>query len=382
MPKAVSQEYRFRMKILVVALFYVALALPLLGGRYRLNIDPETKEGYVLQQIKQERNSTKKFELMLSFVEEFPKDENLPWVLDQLLSIYSDNKDWDKVLATADRLLALQPQDHDAAFASLRAAEASNNPETIRKYSNLAWKAGELVLDTPKPKVQADVAAWQQNAEQARNLKLYAEYAVYSLSKGQDAQKREAALKQLEELNPRSVYLLAARQSTQKANQSIPAILDGLKTDPWNPDYLAVLADHYMRQNDLPKVVQFSGKLIEALNSHKPDSMTLAEWTAKRDRYLGHALWMNGVISSTLGQFHQADRSLRAALPYMRSNAKLLSAGLYHLGYVNYRLAELGEPNRVQEALKFNRECATLRGDFQEQAQKNILAIKSEYNLQ
>lgn len=374
------------MKFRVPFLFCLAIALPLLGGRYKLNIDPETKQGYVLQQIKQERNAAKKIDLLLAFAEEFPKDENLPWVLDLLLPVYSDNKDWDKLLSTADRLLALQPQDHDAAFACLRAAEALNNPEQIRKYAALAWKSGELVLDTPKPKAAAEVAAWQQTAEQARNLKLYAEYAVFALSKTQDAakdaQKREEALKHLEALNPRSVYLLAARQTTQKANQSIPAILDGLKTDPWNPDYLAILSDHYMRQNDLAKVVQYSGRLIDSLNSHKPDSMTLAEWTSKRDRYMGHALWMNGIISSTLGQLHQADKSLRAALPYMRANPKLLSAGLYHLGYVNYRLAELGEPNRVQEALKFNRECAALRGDFQDQAQKNIVAIKSEYNLQ
>lgn len=371
------------MKIPVLPLVCLVIALPLFGGRYKLNIDPETKEGYVLQQIKQERNAAKKVQLLLAFAEEFPKDENLPWVLDLLLPVYTDSKEWDKLLQTADRLLTLQPQDHDAAFAALRAAEELKNPADIRKYAHLAWKSGELVLDVPKPKSTSEVAAWQQNAEQARNLKLYAEYTVFSLSKGAaDAARREEALKQLEELNPRSVYLMAARQGSQKANQSIPAVLDGLKTDPWNPDYLAVLSDHYMRQNDLPKVVQFSGRLIEALNSHKPDNVTLAEWTSKRDRYLGHALWMNGIISSTLGQFSQADRSLRAAIPYMRANPKLLSSGLYHLGYVNYRLAEAGEPNRVQEALKFNQECAALRGDFQEQAQKNIVAIKSEYNLQ
>jgi len=54
---------------------------------------------------------------------------------------------------------------------------------------------------------------------------------------------------------------------------------------------------------------------------------------------------------------------------------------LYHLGYVNYQLAEKGEPNRVFEALKFNQECAQIRGNYQEQAAKNILSIKSEFNI-
>ena len=163
---------------------------------------------------------------------------------------------------------------------------------------------------------------------------------------------------------------------------TIPAILEGLEKEPYNPDYLAILTDHYMRLNDLQKVVAMSGRLIESFNgNHRPENMAPKEWAAKRDRYIGQALWMNGVVSSVLGIYHQADISLRAALPFMRANPNLLSAGLYHLGFVNYRLAEKGEPNRVFEALKFNEECAGIRGAYQEQASKNIAAIKSEYNL-
>jgi hypothetical protein len=51
------------------------------------------------------------------------------------------------------------------------------------------------------------------------------------------------------------------------------------------------------------------------------------------------------------------------------------------LGYVNYQLAEKGEPNRVFEALKFNQECAQVKSNYQEQAAKNITAIKSEFNI-
>jgi tetratricopeptide (TPR) repeat protein len=368
----------FRVSILV--LIFAAGTLPGFAGRHKLNIDPETKEGFVLQQIKQERSAAKKLEMMIQFVDEFPKDQNLPWVLDQLLPYYSENKSWDKLLAAGEKLLAVNPEDYDTAFSMLRAAEGLNTPEVIKKYATKAWQVADRVTESPKPKEASEVQGWQKNAEQARNLKLYAEYAVYALSKSAPAQKEEY-LQSLEQLNPRSVYLIAARQQEQKSSMTIPAILEGIQKDPFNVDYLAILADHYMGRNDLPKAAAMSGRLIDALNNHKPDNMGAKEWATKREPYIGRAYWMNGIVSSVLGNFNQADRSLRAALPFIRGNASMLSAGLYHLGFANYKLAERGEPNRVFEALKFNQECAKLAGAYQEQASKNILAIKAEYSI-
>lgn len=369
------------MKFRLVALVLLSLAAwPAAAGKYKLNIDAETKEGFVLQQIKQERNPAKKIEMMVQFVDEYPKDENLPWVLDQLLPVYTETKSWDKLLAASEKLLVANPSDHDAAYGLIRAAEAQNAPDILKKSALKAWKSADLVTESIKPKDPAEVQAWQKNAEHARNLKLYAEYAVFSLTKAYPKEKEEY-LKALEELNPRSVYLIAARQAEQRSAMTIPAILEGLQKEPYNVDYLATLADHSMRHNELPKVVTMTGRLIDALNSHKPESMTAAEWQGKRDRFLGQALWMNGVTSSVLGSYAQADKVLRAALPYIRANPSLLSAGLYHLGFVNYKLAQRGEPNRVFEALKFNQECARITGSYQEQAAKNIVAIKSEYSI-
>jgi tetratricopeptide (TPR) repeat protein len=369
-------NFRVSVSLLLLAIS----ALPGMAGRYKLNIDPETKEGFVLQQIKQERNAAKKIEMMMQFVDEYPKDENLPWVLDQLLPVYSESKNWEKVLSVGDKLLAVNPSDHEVAFAMMRAAEAINTTETLKKYASKAWHTADLVTESPKPKDPAEVPAWQKNAEQARNLKLYAEYAVYALSKGNSAQKEEH-LRALEELNPRSIYLIAARQAEQKSSMTIPAVLEGLQKEPFNVDYLAIVCDHYMKQNDLPKVAAMTGRLIDALANRKPDNMSLKEWGAKRDLYSGRAYWMNGVVSSVLGNHHQADRSLRAALPFIRGNASMLSAGLYHLGFANYKLAQAGEPNRVFEAIKFNLECSKIPGSYQEQAGKNVVAIKAEYSI-
>ena len=62
----------------------ILLSTNAFGARHKVDIDPESKAGFMLQQIKQERSATKKVELMAQFQDEFPKDPNLPWVLEQL----------------------------------------------------------------------------------------------------------------------------------------------------------------------------------------------------------------------------------------------------------------------------------------------------------
>jgi tetratricopeptide (TPR) repeat protein len=368
-------------------LTYLSVAL-LWGQRYRLNIDPETKEGFVLQQIKQERNADKKLEMMLQFVDEFPKDENLPWVLSQLLPAQYERQQNAKALATGEKLLGLNPEDVDAANVCLRIAESLKDQVQIRRYARMAWDAADHALDAPKPAQPEKLAAWQTANEFARNLKTYAEYAVFSLAKDlPPGPQKEEALKWLQEINPRSIYLVTASKSktaellqSGDLSRAVMSAKDELAKDPNNMDLLAVLADDAMRRNDAAKVLLYTAKLLDLLN-RKPDSLTMAEWQNKRNRFLGPALWMNGTMSALSGNLWQADRSLRAAIPYMRANPQYLSAGLYNLGFVNYQLAQKGEPNRVQEAIRLFTECAQANGPHREQALKNVATIRAEYNI-
>jgi hypothetical protein len=220
-------------------------------------------------------------------------------------------------------------------------------------------------------------------------VKAYAEYSVYALAPKDDKEKRAEVFGWVEDLNPRSVYLAGAKQGpattlTASAAASPDAVKQAqqtVATDPNNVDALAALAESSNQAGDLAHVISYTGKLIEVLSGPKPQNLSEEDWKLRRERYMMTALWLNGINNSLRGNYSQADHSLRAVLPYIRGNAQLLSAGLYHLGYVNYQLAEKGEPNRVFEALRFNQECAQIRSNYQEQAAKNIAAIKSEFNI-
>ena len=375
-------------RILALLMAFALFAGNGFAARHKLEIDPETKAGFILQQISQERNPAKKAELMIQFTDEFSKDANLPWVLEQLQPVYMETKAFDKAISAGERLLAIDPNDIDAANLCLKAAEESKDAMLIRKYGKLAWTTAESAIKAGKS-ASASATDWEKQVDFCKSVKSYAEYAIYSLAPKDDKEKRAEALGWLEELNPKSAYLTGAKQPpsttlTTSAAASADAVQQAQKTiaaDPADVDALATLAEHFHQAGDLGRVISYTGKLIEVLSGPKPANLSDDEWKVRKERYLISALWLNGINNSLRGNYSQADRSLRAALPYVRSNPQLLSAGLYHLGYVNYQLAEKGEPNRVFEALRFNQECAQIRSNYQEQATKNIAAIKSEFNI-
>ncbi len=366
-------------KPLFVCLLVAGTAL---AQRHKPIVDPETKEGYVIQLIQQERSAAQKTKLLNDFVVEFPKSASLSWAYDQLLPVYVEAKDFDKVVAVGTQMVEVDPNDLDAAHTLLMAAEEIKNPDLLERFSVLSWKMASRLAEVPDFK----------HKDFARQLAAYSEFSLASLSdQTADAQKKQDYLKELESLNPKSAWLRATRTdfaslAAQGASpDKLAAVAEkSIGTDPDNEDMLITAADAHMRHGDgYDKVIQYSSRVVEILRTkQQPPDVSAADWQQKKDRYLAAAYYMIGVVSSIQGRYIQADTNLRAALPSMRgAGGQVLGAILYHLGYANYQLAEQGQRGRVFDAIKFNEQCATVPSTYREQAQKNIDSIKTEYNL-
>ena len=365
-----------------VALCLVVAATLVCAQRHKVTIDPETKEGYVLQCIQQERNPAQKIKLMKEFVVEFPKSESLSWVLDQLQPVHLEAKEFEQAVALGNRMLELDPDDLDAAHNNLLAAEALKDPELIKKQAAICWQIATRLEKVPGYK----------KAEYAHQMIAYAEYSIAAVANAEtDQRKRSEHLKVLQQINPKSRWLEVPRSefatlSDKGAGKDklVSAAEKALLAEPNNEDMLMVVADYHMQQNDNPaKVLEYSSRVVEILRTkQQPSDVAAADWEEKKQRYLGAANYMIGVISSIQGRYQQADRSLRAALPIIRgTNEQVLGAALYHLGYANYQLAEQGERQRIFDAIKYNEQCATTRSSYREQAVKNVDSIKAAYNL-
>lgn len=379
---------RFARAFKIAAIFAAGL---LAADRHKLDIDPESEDGILLQRIEQEPVPERKLAFLEKFVNQYPNASSLAWVYEQLLPIYVKAKQWDKVLATAQGLLQLDPNDLDSTVAALQVAEAKNDAELMRKYAAASWDAASKAALIPKPADADDVADWTKQLEFAKQQMSYAEYVLASQAGSEsNARKKAELMRALEQRNPQSKFLVAAKKNLrvrEEANpqQAVALAEKGLTEDPNNEDYLMRVANHHMlREEELEKALNYSLRILEVLDKKpKPEGVAAVDWEKKKARYSGNANWIIGVVYGKQARYGLSDRYLRAALAYIQDDAQLLAAAYFYLGYDNYALAgQLRDKGRAIEAAKFSKLCLAIDGPYQPLAQKNLEALRNDYSVQ
>jgi hypothetical protein len=358
----------------------------------KLLIEVDTQEGQMLQQIDSEKNAVKKFSLLEQFAAQFPNHEAATWVLSHIQQHHLENKNYDKVFETGTRILSIDPLELSAAHNCLRAAEAKKELPLIRLWSSQTSKIARKVMQLRRPEYgdEEEIAEWKQKVEYARQVEQYTEYSLYFASvQTKDTKIKSDLIEALEQRNPTSEYLAQMRTSHTTVVRQVDIVEAVASAEvqfekgEWNEDLLLMVATHYMQQRkEEAKVIAYSLKLVELLETKaKPEEISDADWDAKKRNMIGMANWMAGLLFSTQEKFAAADKHLRAAVPHLR-NSDMLAGAYYHLGYVNYRLAEAGERIKVHDAIRFTQQCIAINSAVQHQAMENLKAIKAEYGLQ
>jgi hypothetical protein len=385
------------MKISVPALTLLLAQLLLTGvasgaDRHKPDVDPESQDGILLQRIQQEPTLPRKLALLEEYVTEYPKKTSIAWVYEQLLPIYMDASQWDRVVAAAEGLLAVDPNDLDSAHDALKAAQAQNNSDLIAKYSELSWDLAARVLRTPKPSAPDDIPEWTKQMAYAQDALGYSEYALATLASQQtDDLKRAELVLALQERNPQSKFLAIAKKPTVielaslNPQKAIQLAEEGLVKDPNNIDFLMTIADHDMSlEKDLPRVLTYALRILElAQDKPQPADITPSEWEKKRAKFTGWASWLAGVVYGKQARYGLSDRYLRAALNYIHEDKRLLAAAYFYLGYDNYALAgELADKGRAIDAARYSKQCAEMDSPFRSLALKNLEALRNDYNVE
>ena len=371
----------------------LALSLAAFGQRHKLEeIDAEKPGGKLLQQALQESDPAKRAAVMEQFVTENPKGEAPAAILEQLLQIYVKANQPDKVIATGEKLLALDPDDPEAALQALKATEPSKDPQAIKKWVALTSANARKMVNTPKPAEADKAESWKNDVDYAKQVDTYSEYALYraaleatdpkvTIDLGETLEKQNAQSEYLPKLRDR---MFVAYRQMGAADKALALAEKVLATDQSNEDMLLVAADHYLQTKKSPdKVHAYSAKIIEVMASKpKPEGTSDADWLAHKNQVTGLAYYVSGKQYSVEGKNAQAEQDLRKALPLVEASpalAPIKAELLFLLAFADYKLAA-GNPEKAQEAANYFRACAALKSPYQATAATNLKKIMAEYH--
>jgi len=366
-------------KVLVLFVLVLAPTGVATAQKYRLEINAETPEGALLQQIGTESDAAKKLALMEKFVTAHPKHDGASWVYSQLVPAQIAGGNLAGAGKSAEALLAVHPDDLETAVAVLKAYENVDDAAGASKWSETTSKIARESLKAE--------GADKSYAEQ---VELYAEYALLNqATRAKDGSTAESLATRLAERNPKSRYLAGAESAAFNAyrragqmEQAVAVAERSLAGAPGNEEMLLVAADHYMRKNDTAKTLDYATKLVETMTAKpKPEGVSQEDWDKRKTTLLATGNWLAGVSLATQNKFAPADKALRDALPGL-TDEQMKAAALFHLGVANFRLAEANtDQKRVQDALRFSQEAAAIKGPYQANAAKNAAAIRTKYRV-
>ncbi len=375
-----------------------ALVMALLGGpvraqRHKLTINAETPEGQLLAQIGQESDEGRKMAMMEDFAAKYPKHEGIAWVYEQMYAAYQKAGQLDKGLATCDKLLAVDPEDARSAHGCLKIAEAKKDPDTVKTWSARGSAVARKVAASPQPKDEDEVEGWKERVDFAKQFDIYTEYSLYAAAlTTPDAKKKAELLDALEQRDEKYEHLPVLREQVFRALWSandVPgaiALADKLALkDKASEEMLLAVAENAWGRKDYDKAASFAAKVIASLPAKpKPEGISGPDWETMKEKRLASAYYLEGTAYAIQNKFAQADKTLRAGIPYLvKGNDQMLAGAYFYLGLANFRLGDSKVPDkdRILAAIKFNEQCVAIKSPFQAAAQKNIKAIRAQFQI-
>jgi len=288
------------------------------------------------------------------------------------------------VLFIASPLVAVA-DDLEDAFTSLKEAESKKDAALVKKLAAEACAVARQAASQPAPPDAALKEAWTKRIAFARDVELYSEYALFATALQAPAATTVDLLSTLEHQNPKSKYLNDAYAAYFQAliqtgaAAKIPAIAEkAIAHFPENVDLLLVLTEASRQQ--IARAGAYAERLLVALGkSKKPEGVSQADWDRRQGAARTRALFLAGISHSEKKEWFQADKDLRAALPYLKGDEQSLAAALFHLGLVNYQIGRLTlNKSRVLEAARFSDQAAQIKSPFAEQAWRNGGVMRAE----
>jgi tetratricopeptide (TPR) repeat protein len=274
----------------------------------------------------------------------------------------------------------------DDAYQSLQNAVTKKDAPQVKKLAVQVCELARKVIASPEPTNAIEKEDWPNRLKYTKEAEAYTEYALYATAVQSDSAAMVDLLGTLEQQSPKSKYLddgyaayLAALHQVGK-DDAIPAIAEkAIVNFPNNPDLLLVMATSAQAKKQSDRAISFANRLVAAANARqKPEAESAADWERQKGVWLGRGYWIAGVTNGERNLYALSNKSLRAALPYIKGEPALMGPALFYLGVDNYQLGVMtNNKKQVLEGASFSEESAAIPGQFQGLAARNAQSIKA-----
>jgi len=278
--------------------------------------------------------------------------------------------------------------DLDDAVERLKDAQTKNDAAAVKKAAVDVFAITCEVKGRPAPADAADKESWANLVEHAKGVEVTTEYALYATAIQKDQETMIDLISTLEQQSPKSKYLddaygpyiVALSKGAGGAKRANAVAEKALGNFPENEDLLLHNMSTAMAAKQPDRALSLANRLVAVMNKHaKPQTIQQADWDRKRNYALGQGYWTAGVISAEKGQYANADKNLRAALPLIKGYETMLAPALFQLGVANYQLGKMTlSKAKVLDGAKFSEQAATMDSPYMEQARRNALIMKQE----
>lgn len=302
---------------------------------------------------------------------------------DQLyVQTYLAQKNYPKVFEYGDKVLALDPEDLQAASAMARAAVETNDTE---KLFGTGTKVAAIIASyqaKPAPEGTSADQWTQTKAAAIANAQGDIGYIQYSMIqvayKTKDNSARAALFERYVAAFPDSPYTGTARDqiaiSYQQA-QNTPKMIDSaqkaLDADPNDVSMLILLCDYWSdNSQQLDKAAADAQKSLDVLRqAKKPDGMSDDDWQKQ-------ATLEKGIAYSSLGEIYVVKGRNPAAVDAFKQAKPLLKASDYYYGRNLYRLGfTLAKMQRLPEARVVLTEAMSVDSPYKARAKDTLAKI-------
>jgi hypothetical protein len=238
----------------------------------------------------------------------------------------------------------------------------------------------------PQPSDASAVADWKQRVEFAKEVDHFAEYSLASTAIATpDQAKMEELVDALIELNPKSEYLTLcsstylAAKAKQGTDKQLAAAQKLLTANANNEDALDVLANGYIGSN-ADRAGTYATRLLTVMKAKaKPEGVSEADWDRKKSSMLGDGYYVAGAAACTKTSWIDCDRNLKAAVPYVSKDQRVLGITYFYLGLADYQIGKAtSDRTKIQEGQKYSEQSAAIPGPMQQKAATNAQAMKAD----